>query len=92
MELTNDIVLEIPLWQMVVLIIIMMSCLGFKKYAAGLIAAILFVMYWGYVYNYDKFIQQSFQFNYAALFFFLVGAFNALIVIALSISAFSIED
>jgi len=92
MEITNDMVLEIPLWQMVVLIIIMMSCLGFKKYAAGLLAAILFAMYWGYVYNYDKFVHQSFQFNYAALFFFITGAINALIVIALSICAFSIDD
>jgi hypothetical protein len=92
MELTTDIVLEIPLWHMAVLLIIMMSCLGFKKYAVGLIATILFVMYWVYVYNYDKFVHQSFQFNYAALFFFLIGALNALIVIALSISAFSMED
>jgi len=92
MELTSDIVLEIPLWHMALLLIIMVSCLGFKKYAAGLIAAILFAMYWGYVYNYDKFIHQSFQFNYAALFFFLIGALNAIIVIALSICAFSIDD
>ncbi len=92
MELTTDIVLEIPLWHMAVLLIIMMSCLGFKKYAAGLIAAILFAMYWGYVYNYDKFVHQSFQFNYAALFFFIIGAINALIVIALSICAFSMDD
>ena len=92
MELMSDIVLEIPLWHMAVLLIIMLACLGFKKYAAGLIAAILFAMYWGYVYNFDKFVQQSFQFNYAALFFFLIGACNALIVIALSISAFSIDD
>lgn len=92
MEFTGNSVLEIPLWQMAGLLIIMMSCLGFKKYAAGLIGAILFAMYWGYVYNYDKFVQQSFQFNYAALFFYLIGALNALIVIALSISAFSIDD
>jgi hypothetical protein len=92
MELTTDIVLEIPLWHMAILLIILITCLGFKKCAAGLIGAILFAMYWGYVYNYDKFVHQSFQFNYAALFFFLVGAFNALIVIALSISAFSIDD
>lgn len=92
MELTSDIMLEIPLWHMAVLLIIMMSCLGFKKYAAGLIGAIIFAMYWGYVYNYDKFVHQSFQFNYAALFFFLIGALNAVIVIALSICAFSIDD
>jgi hypothetical protein len=92
MEFTGNSVLEIPLWQMAGLLIIMMSCLGFKKYAAGLIGAILFAMYWGYVYNYDKFVQPSFQFNYAALFFYLIGALNALIVIALSISAFSIDD
>jgi hypothetical protein len=92
MNLTSDIVLEIPLWHMAVLLIILIVCLGFKKCAAGLIGAILFAMYWGYVYNYDKFVNQSFQFNYAALFFFLIGAFNALIVIALSISAFSIDD
>jgi hypothetical protein len=92
MELTGDLILEIPLWHMAILLIILIACLGFKKCAAGLIGAILFVMYWGYVYNYDKFVHQSFQFNYAALFFFMVGAFNALIVIALSISAFSIDD
>ena len=92
MELTGDIVLEIPLWHMAVLLIIMLSCLGFKKYAAGLIGTILFVMYWVYVHNYDKFVHHSFQFNYSALFFCLIGAFNALIVIALSISAFSIDD
>lgn len=92
MELTSTIMLEIPLWHMAVLLIIMMSCLGFKKYAAGLIGAIIFAMYWGYVYNYDKFVHQSFQFNYAALFFFLIGALNAIIVIALSICAFSIDD
>ena len=92
MELMSDIVLEIPLWHMAVLLIIMLTCLGFKKYAAGLIAAILFTLYWGYVYNYDKFVQQSFQFNYAALFFFMIAALNALIVIALSICAFSMDD
>jgi uncharacterized membrane protein YphA (DoxX/SURF4 family) len=92
MELTTDIVLEIPLWHMAVLLIIMISCLGFKKYAAGLIASILCAMYWGYVHNYDKFVQQAFQFNYAALFFCLIGAFNALIVIALSIGSFSMDD
>ncbi len=92
MELTTDIVLEIPLWHMAGLLIILMACLGFKKYAVGLVAAIIFAMYWGYVYNYDKFVHQSFQFNYAALFFFLIGALNAIIVIALSMCAFSIDD
>lgn len=92
MELTSDIVLEIPLWHMAVLLIILMSCLGFKKYAAGLFAAIIFAMYWGYVYNFDKFTLQSFQFNYAALFFFLIGALNALIVVALFLSTFSFDD
>jgi hypothetical protein len=92
LHLTGDIILAIPLWHMAVLLIIMLACLGFKKYAAGLMVAILFIMYWGYGYNYDKFVQESFQFNYAALFFFLIGALNALIVIALSISAFSIDD
>ena len=92
MELTTDIVLEIPLWHMGLLLIILITCLVFKKCAAGLIGAILFVMYWIYVHNYDTFVHQSFEFNYAALFFFLIGALNALIVIALSISAFSIDD
>jgi len=92
MELTTDIILKIPLWHMAMLLLILIFCLGFKKYAAGLIGAILFAMYWGYVYNYDKFVQQSFQFNYAALFFFIMGAINALIVIALSICAFSVDD
>jgi hypothetical protein len=92
MEFTGDLILEIPLWHMAVLLIILIACLGFKKCASGLIGAILFALYWVYVHNFDKFVHQSFQFNYAALFFFLIGALNALIVIALSISAFSIDD
>ncbi len=92
MNLTCDIALDIPLWHMAILIIILISCLGFKKYAAGLFTAILFAMYWVYVYNFDQFIRQSFPLNRAAIFFFLIGALNALIVIALSISAFTIDD
>lgn len=92
MELTTDIILKIPLWHMAMLLLILIFCLGFKKYAAGLIGAILFAMYWVYVHNYDTFVQQSFQFNYAALFFYLIGALNALLVIALSICAFSMDD
>jgi len=91
MELISDIVLEIPLWHMAVMLIILIACLGFKKYVAGLIAAIFFVMYWGYVYNFDKFVQQPFEFNYGGVFFFIIGALNAIIVIALSICAFTID-
>lgn len=92
MELTSDIVLEIPLWQMAVLLIILMSCLGFKKYAAGLICAILFAMYWGYVYNFDKFAGDSTLFGSSALVFLLIGIINALILVALFLCAFCLHD
>ncbi len=92
MEVTGNLILEIPLWHMAILLVILIVCLGFKKCAAGLIGAILFAMYWVYVYNYDAFAHQLFQSSYASLFFCLVGACNALVVIGLSISAFSIDD
>jgi len=91
-ELTSDIILEIPLWHMAALLIIMMMCLALKRHATGLIGAILFTMYWGYIYNFDKFVHQSFQFNYAAVWFFILGAINAIVVTILSICAFSIDD
>lgn len=92
MELTSDIVLEIPLWHMAALLLIMMAFLALRKHAAGLVGGILFLMYWGYIYNFDKFVHQSFQFNYAAVWFFIIGAINAIIVAILSICAFSIDD
>jgi len=92
MELTSDIILEVPLWHMAALLIIMMACLALKRHATGLAGAILFTMYWGYIYNFDKFVHQSFQFNYAAVWFFILGAINAIVVTILSVCAFSIDD
>ena len=92
MEFTKSIVLEVPLWQMSLLLFIMTICLAFGRYTLGLMAAILFVMYWGYIYNIDKFFNQSIGFNYFTLHFILVGGINAILVLVLFIYTFSLKD
>ena len=92
MEFTQNIVFEVPLWQMATLLFIMTICLAFGKYMLGLMAAILFVMYWGYVYNFDKFFNQPFEFNYFTLCFILVGGINAILLLVLFILTFSFKD
>jgi len=92
MEFTQIIILEVPLWQMAVLLVIMTIGLAFGRYSLGLMGAILFVMYWGYVYNFDKFFNQPFEFNYFTLCFILTGSTNAILVLILFIYAFSLKD
>ena len=92
MEFTQNIVFEVPLWQMATLLFIMTICLAFGKYMLGLTIAILFIMYWGYVYNFDKFFNQPFEFNYLTLCFILVGGINAILLLVLFIFTFSLKD
>ena len=35
MEVTGNLILEIPLWHMAILLVILIVCLGYKKCAAG---------------------------------------------------------
>jgi hypothetical protein len=92
MELTQMVMLEIPLWHMAVLLAIMIACLAWRRYALGMLGAILFILYWGYIYNMDKFLDTSFTFNYVTFCFFLTGGINALLVLILTLHAFSSED
>ena len=92
MEFLQNIVLEVPLWHMALLLVIMIVCLAFGRYLPGLMGAILFIMYWGYFYNLDKFLIQSFEFNYFTICFILTGGINAILVLILFIYVFSLKD
>ena len=92
MELTQTLLLEIPLWHMALLLIILIACLAWRRYAMGLLGAVLFILYWGYIYNMDKFLDASFSFNSVTICFILTGGINALLVLILTLHAFSCED
>jgi hypothetical protein len=92
MEFTQTVMLEVPLWQMAVLLVIMIACLAWRRYALGMLGAVLFILYWGYIYNMDKFLDASFEFNYVTLCFILTGGINVMLVLILTLHAFSSED
>lgn len=92
MDFTYTIALEVPLWQMALLLVIMTVSLAFGRYSLGLMVAILFVMYWGYVYNFDKFFYQPSGLNYATIRFILIGGINAILLLVLFICAVSFKD
>ena len=92
MELTQMVMLEIPLWHMAVLLTIMIACLAWRRYALGMLGAVLFILYWGYIYNMEKFVGASFTFNYVTLCFILTGGINVILVLVLTLHAFSSED
>jgi hypothetical protein len=92
MEFIQNIILEVPLWQMAILLVIMTICLAFGRYSLGLISAILFVIYWGYLYNFDKFFEQACRFNYFTLWFIIIAGMNVILVLVLSLYAFSMKD
>jgi len=92
MEFLQNIVLEVPLWHMALLLVIMIVCLAFGRYLPGLMGAILFIMYWGYFYNLDKLLMQSFEFNYFTICFITTGVINAILVLILFIYVFSLKD
>lgn len=92
MEFTYTITLEVPLWQMALLLVIMTVCLAFGRYSLGLMGAISSVMYWGYVYNFEKFFEQTSRLNYFTLWFIIIGGINAILVLVLFIYAFSFKD
>ena len=56
MESTQTFMLEVPLWHMALLLTIMIACLAWRRYVLGILGAVLFVLYWGYIYNMDKLI------------------------------------
>ena len=92
MELTQTVMLEVPLWHMALLLVIMIACLAWRRYSLGMLGAVLFILYWGYIYNMDKFLDASFTFNYVTLCFILTGGINVILVLILTLQAFSCED
>ena len=92
MELIQTMVLEVPLWQMLLLLTIMAGCLFIGRTMLGLSIAILWVMYWGYVVNFDKFAIQPFNFNSSSLSFILFAGINVLLVAVIFIYTFSLKD
>lgn len=92
MEFTQTVMLEVPLWQMAVLLVFMIACLAWRRYALGMLGAVLFILYWGYIYNMDKFLDASFELNYVTLCFILTGGINVMLVLILTLHAFSGED
>ena len=92
MEFIQSIVIEVPLWQAAVLLLIMTACLAFGRNVLGLSMAILSVMYWCYIVNFHKFYVHSFSFNSYSLSFLLIGGINALLVVVIFIYTFSIKE
>lgn len=91
-EFAQSITLEIPLWQMVLLLVLLITCLSLGRYSLGLMGAVLFVMYWGYIYNFEKFFGCSLTFDYFALGFILLASLNLLLVVILFIHSFSLRE
>lgn len=89
---TNTLMLEVPLWHMAVLLAIMIACLAWRRYAQGAAGAALFILYWGYVYNMDKFLASPFEFSRMSICFILTGAVNAILVLLLTLQAFACKD
>jgi hypothetical protein len=92
MELTQSTLLEIPLWHIELLLVIMIACLAMRRYALGLLGAIIFTMYWGYICNLDKFLVQPLEFNFSTVCFILTGGITALLVVALAVYTFSLKE
>ena len=92
MELTQSTLLEVPLWHIELLLVIMIVCLAMRRYALGLLGAILFTMYWGYIWNLDKFLTQPVEFNSSTVCFMLTGVITALLVVALAVYTFSLKE
>ena len=92
MEFAQAVMLEVPLWHMAVLLVIMIACLAWRRYALGMLGAVLFILYWGYIYNMDKFLNTPFEFNYVTICFILTGGMNALLILILTLHAFSCDD
>ena len=92
MEYNQSIILEVPLWHMAFLLVIMIICLAIRRYVLGLLGAILFIMYWGYVCNLDKFVDNPLQFNYVTVSFLLAGGITSILVVALAVYNFSLKD
>jgi hypothetical protein len=92
MECIQGITLEVPLWQMAFLLVILIICLAIGRHTLGLMGAVLFVMYWGYIYNFDKFFSESCRLNHFALGFLLSGGINLLLIMILFIYAFSLKE
>ena len=92
MEYNQSIMLEIPLWHMVLLLVIMITCLGMRRYVLGLLGAILFIMYWGYIFNLDKFVDNPLQFNFVTVCFILTGGITSILVVALAVYSFSLKE
>ena len=92
MELTQSTLLEVPLWHLELLLVIMILCLAMRRYVLGLLGAILFTMYWGYISNLDKFLTQPLEFNYSTVCFILTGVITALLVVTLAVYALSLKE
>ena len=92
MELTQSTLLEVPLWHIELLLVIMIGCLAMRRYLLGLLVAILFTMYWGYICNLDKFLTQPLEFNYSTVCFILTGVITALLVVTLAVYTFSLKE
>jgi hypothetical protein len=92
MELTQSTLLEVPLWHLELLLVIMILCLAMRRYVLGLLGAILFTMYWGYICNLDKFLTQPLEFNYSTVCFILTGVITALLVVTLAVYTLSLKE
>ena len=92
MELTQSTLLEVPLWHLELLLIIMILCLAMRRYVLGLLGAILFTMYWGYICNLDKFLTQPLEFNCSTVCFILTGVITALLVVTLAVYTLSLKE
>ncbi|MDX1778715.1 MAG: hypothetical protein R3339_07525 [Thermodesulfobacteriota bacterium] len=92
MELTQSTLLEVPLWHLELLLVLMIACLAMRRYVLGLLGAILFTMYWGYICNLDKFLAQPLEFNYSTVWFIFTGVITALLVVALAVYTFSLKE
>ena len=92
MEFTQSTLLEIPLWHIEILMAMMILCLALRRYVLGLLGAILFIMYWGYIWNLDKFLNQPLEFNYMTVCFILTGGITALLVVVLAVHSFSLKE
>ncbi len=92
MEFVQGVVLEVPLWYIVVLLTFMMVCLAFGRYALGLIGAVLFLVYTVYVFNLDKLFNHSFGFNCFTLCLILTGGIIAVLILVIFKYAFSLKD
>jgi hypothetical protein len=92
MDFAQSMLLEVPLWHIELLLVMMIACLAMRRYVVGLLGAILFTMYWGYICNLDKFLTQPLELNYSTVCFILTGGITALLVVALAVYTFSLKE